>query len=99
MFEPGLDSLFLRKATAVDTPLQRLSLTVERKHFTFDLNENPNGKFLRITEEVSGRYDSIVIPASGLEQFSDALNKTIEFSETLSRKTVKPLPSSPRTPQ
>ena len=44
-------------------------LEVERKTFTFALKENPRGRFLRITENVGGRYDNIMIPASGLEDF------------------------------
>jgi len=70
----------------VDTQLQNHSLRVERKHFTFDLRENPRGKFLRIVEEVNGRYDAIIIPLTGLEQFRDALNEVIKYSKTLSPK-------------
>lgn len=73
-------------ASAVDTHLQNHSIRVERKHFTFDLKENPRGKFLRITEEVNGRYDAIIIPLTGLEQFRDALNEVIKFSKTLPTK-------------
>lgn len=67
----------------VDMQLQNHSLRVERKHFTFDLRENPRGKFLRITEEVNGRRDAIIIPLPGIEQFRDALNEVIKFSKTL----------------
>jgi predicted ATP-grasp superfamily ATP-dependent carboligase len=74
-------------ASAVDTPLQNHSIRVERKHFTFDLRENPRGKFLRIIEEVNGRYDAIIIPLTGLEQFRDALNEIIKFSKTLPPKS------------
>lgn len=54
------------------------SLRVERKHFTFELKENPRGKFLRITEEVNGRYDAIIVPLTGLEQFRDTLDAIIK---------------------
>ncbi len=70
----------------MDTQLQNHSLRVERKHFTFDLRENPRGKFLRIVEEVNGRYDAIIIPLTGLEQFRDALNEVIKFSKSLPPK-------------
>jgi hypothetical protein len=73
-------------ATA-DTPLQNLSVRVERKHFTFDLRENPRGRFLRIIEEVNGRRDAIIIPLTGIEEFRDVLNEVIKFSKTLSPKT------------
>jgi hypothetical protein len=41
----------------------------ERKTFVFTLKENPRGRFLRITEDVNGRRDTIIIPATGLEEF------------------------------
>ena len=71
-------------AAGVDTQLQNLSIRVERKHFTFDLRENPRGRFLRIIEEVNGRRDAIIIPLTGLEDFRDQLNEIIKFSKTLS---------------
>ncbi len=71
----------------MDTQLQNHSIRVERKHFTFDLRENPRGRFLRIIEEVNGRRDAIIIPLPGIEDFRDALNETIKFSKTLSSKT------------
>lgn len=70
----------------VDTQLQNLNIRVERKHFTFDLRENPRGRFLRIIEEVNGRRDAIIIPVTGLEDFRDQLNEIIKFSKTLSPK-------------
>src|SRR6478672_11335617 len=42
---------------------------IERKTFVFTLKENPRGRFLRITEDVNGRRDTIIIPATGLEDF------------------------------
>lgn len=66
----------------METQLYESHLQVERKQITFALKENPQGTFLRITEEVSGRRNAIIIPASGLEQFRDALNETIKFNQT-----------------
>jgi hypothetical protein len=68
-------------AHAVDVHLQSHSLRVERKHFTFDLRENPRGRFLRIVEEVNGRYDAIIIPITGLEQFRDTLSEIIRLAK------------------
>lgn len=63
--------------------LHSAHLRVERKQFTFELKENLQGTFLRITEEVnSGRRNSIVIPATGLELFREALNEVVQFSRT-----------------
>ncbi len=67
----------------MDTPLQTQSIRVERKHITFDLRENPRGRFLRITEEVSGRRDAIIVPVSGLEEFRSAIDSVIEHNRTL----------------
>ena len=72
----------IREAT-VDTPLQTHSIRVERKFITFDLRENPRGRFLRITEEVSGRRDAVIVPVTGLEDFRAALEKMIEHNKTL----------------
>jgi hypothetical protein len=64
----------------VDTRLHTAHVGVERKQFTLDLKENPQGKFLRITEVVNGRHNSIVIPATGLELFRDTLNEVINLT-------------------
>jgi PurA-like ssDNA and RNA-binding protein len=68
--------------SAKDTLISTSHLQIERKQFTFDLKENPQGTFLRITEEVGGRRNSIIIPTAGLEQFRDSINETIKFSQT-----------------
>ncbi len=52
-------------------------IQIERKVFFFDLKENPRGRFLRITEEVGGRRDAIIIPTSGLDAFKDTLERAI----------------------
>lgn len=71
-------------------PSSSQSVRVERKHFTFDLRENPRGKFLRITEEVNGRYDTIIVPLTGVEQFRDALNEIIRASKRKEAATPPP---------
>ncbi len=53
-------------------------IQIERKQFFFDLKENPRGRFLKITEEVGGRRDTIIIPSTGLDLFRDMVEKTIE---------------------
>lgn len=55
-------------------------IQIERKQFFFDLKENPRGRFLRITEDVGGRRDTIIVPATGLEQFVESINRAIEAS-------------------
>jgi hypothetical protein len=56
-------------------------IDVERKSFLFDLKENDRGRFLRITEDVRGRRDTIIIPAPGLEDFRKALEAIIAAGE------------------
>lgn len=55
-------------------------IQIERKQFFFDLKENPRGRFLRITEDVGGRRDTIIVPATGLDQFVEAINHAIDAS-------------------
>ncbi len=59
-------------------------IQVERKQFFFDLRENERGCFLRITEDVGGRRDAIVVPASGLRDFQATLGRVIERVERTS---------------
>jgi hypothetical protein len=66
----------------VDVRLHSIHIQVERKQLTLDLKENPQGKFLRITEEVHGWHNAIVIPVTGLEQFRDALNEAINLARS-----------------
>lgn len=54
---------------------------IERKMFYFDLRENAKGRFLRITEEVAGRRDSIVIPATGLKELCNIIVELLRFNE------------------
>ena len=50
---------------------------IERKTFVFTLKENPRGRFLRITEDVGGRRDTIIIPAPGLDDFKKLLDDMV----------------------
>ena len=56
-------------------------IQVERKVFFFDLKENPRGRFLKITEDVGGRRDTIIIPSTGLDKFRDAIDRAIASNE------------------
>jgi hypothetical protein len=70
----------------MDTFLQSVYVRVERKQLTLDLKENPQGRFLRITEQVNGRHNAIVIPATGLELFRDTLNEVINLGSVSRQK-------------
>ncbi len=70
-------------------------LQIERKLFTLSLRENPRGRFLRITEDVAGWHDNVIVPASGLDDFASALAamaKTAAAAELLST-SVEAMPS------
>jgi len=51
---------------------------IERKTFLFALKENPRGRFLRITEDVNGRRDNIIIPATGLDEFKRIFDEMVK---------------------
>jgi hypothetical protein len=61
----------------VDEELMSEQIQVERKMFSLSLRENPRGRFLRITEDVGGRRDTIIIPATGLGEIKDSLERII----------------------
>jgi hypothetical protein len=65
----------------VDTLVFSERIVVERKQFYFDLKENPRGRFLRITEDVAGRRDTIIIPSTGLAAFIATIEKAIKVDE------------------
>lgn len=67
-------------------------LEIERKTFAFTLKENVRGRLLRITEEVGGRRNSIIVPASGLVEFQKVLAEMIKASEELPAASASPKP-------
>lgn len=60
--------------------LKTEKIQIERKTFLLTLKENPRGRFLRITEDVNGRRDTIIIPATGLEDFKRILDDMVKAS-------------------
>ena len=61
-------------------------IQVERKTFVFTLKENPRGRFLRITEDVNGRRDTIIIPATGLVDFKRVVEDMTKTSDATPAK-------------
>ena len=57
-------------------------IQVERKTFVISLKENPRGRFLRITEDVGGRRDTIILPATGLGEFKRVVDEMVRASES-----------------
>ena len=58
--------------------LKSAKIQIERKTFVLALKENPRGRFLRITEDVGGRRDTVIIPAPGLEDFRKLLDEMVK---------------------
>ena len=56
---------------------------IERKLFYFDLKQNPRGRFLKVTEDVRGRRDTIIIPSTGLVEVKEILERIIEAESKL----------------
>jgi hypothetical protein len=61
----------------VDKELFNEQVQIERKMFTFDLRENPRGRFLKVTEDVGGRRDTIIMPATGLDSVKEIMDRVI----------------------
>ena len=69
------------KPPVAEETLKTEKVQIERKTFVFTLKENPRGRFLRITEDVNGRRDAIIVPTTGLQNFKTALESMIKTSE------------------
>jgi len=64
-------------------PLASEKISIERKIFFLDLKENNRGRFLKITEDVGGRRDTIMLPAAAFGEFLEALARLIEVEKKL----------------
>jgi len=74
------------KPPVQEDTLKSDKIQIERKTFVFTLKENPRGRFLRITEDVGGRRDTIIIPAPGLEEFKKLLDEMVKAAAELPPK-------------
>jgi hypothetical protein len=64
-------------------PIASEKVAIERKIFFLDLKENQRGRFLKITEDVGGRRDTIMLPAPAFRDFLEALQRLVEFESKL----------------
>jgi hypothetical protein len=71
------------RPTLREDTLESREIQIERKHFLVMLKENPRGRFLRISEETNGRYNSIMIPGDGLQEFLKMLEGIVSASEAI----------------
>ena len=64
--------------TRMDNIIAAQELQIERKHFYIEFRENDRGRFLRITEEAHGRRNTIIVPSTGLDDFSATLDEVLD---------------------
>ena len=60
-------------------------IQIERKSFLLALKKNHQGRFLRITEDVGGKRNSIIIPASGLMDFKKLMDEMVKASGEMTK--------------
>jgi len=64
-------------------PLHSEKIMTDRKIFFLDLKENERGRVIKITEDVRGRRDTIMVPLEAAEEFLDALQRILEAERDL----------------
>jgi len=78
------------RPAVVEETLKTDKIQIERKTFVISLKENPRGRFLRITEDVGGRRDTIILPATGLGEFKRVVDEMVRASDSSPSKTPAP---------
>ena len=74
---PKLNAVESAASEEMDNIIEAKELQIERKHFYVELRENERGKFLRITEEAHGRRNSIIVPSTGVDDFTAAISEVL----------------------
>lgn len=69
------------KRSSDDRPIHTEKILANRKIFFLDLKENERGQFVKITEDVRGRRDTIMVPVEFLDDFIGALEDIREASD------------------
>ena len=64
-------------------PIASEKVAFERKIFFLDLKENDRGRFIKITEDVRGRRDTIMLPMEHAEEFIQALQTCLQVHSEL----------------
>jgi len=82
----GRGSYYSQRSPVSEETLKTETIQIERKTFSFTLKENPRGRFLRITEDVGGRRDNVIVPATGLEDFLRVLADMVQTSARIPPK-------------
>jgi ATP:corrinoid adenosyltransferase len=63
-----------------DSLIDAKEFRIERKRFQVEFRENDRGKFLRITEEAHGRRNTIIVPGTGVGDFTAAIGQVLQTS-------------------
>jgi hypothetical protein len=77
----GLAHARIARFWQMDNIIEARELQIERKHFYVEFRENERGRFLRITEEAHGRRNTIIVPSTGVDEFTAAIGDVIENAE------------------
>ena len=89
-YNPNYNPNWQPKPPVREDSLKSGQVQIERKNFIFSLKENPRGRLLRITEDIAGRHNSIIIPATGLNEFKKLLEEMIKASEEIPQSNTPP---------
>jgi hypothetical protein len=65
-----------------DRVLASEKVVAGRKIFFLDYKENNRGRVLKITEDVNGRRDTIMVPDEALDDFADALERILDGDDS-----------------
>jgi hypothetical protein len=65
----------------MDSVIEAKELQIERKRFHVEYRENDRGRFLRITEEAHGRRNTIIVPSTGVNDFTAAIGEVLHASD------------------
>ena len=69
------------RSGTMDNIIATKELQVERKHFFIEFRENDRGRFLKIIEEAHGRRNTIIVPSTGLDDFTAAVDEVLDVAE------------------
>ncbi|MBN2467487.1 MAG: DNA-binding protein [Deltaproteobacteria bacterium] len=67
----------------MDNELLSQRFEIESKLYFLDFKENPNGRYLKITEKSGDKRSFIIVPEGGLTAFVDQLTEFVKESGKL----------------
>jgi hypothetical protein len=67
----------------MDNELLTRRFEIESKLFFLDFKENPNGRYMKITEKSGDKRSFVIVPEGGLESFLNELSEIIKEATNL----------------